>query len=585
MRYLILLILMIGTAHAKTEAWTDVVETLSPATIEISENGKTKKHIALLFVRGGDEPDEIDNSSVQAAARWLQNYWRYFTGHEWDVEVRGYTIYMECSPLAPNYCEEDVYEWVATHDLKGFEPNYFHLNGGWRPGYCGQAGLHSVFGVTYGSIWSTCGVKTMAHELGHQLGGWHHAGTLDVLTGSVTEYMDGSAIMGNNATVQGLISNNFIQEGLTRSFNLIESSQQIILAPIGISTLGLREGEIQHHMIDVGEYPYTLSLRKTAGARFAPRTNGQGIYIHQVRPNGKTKRIEVLYPDEAAYVLPNGVTIEYLDYSKERALVEVKMYDGDIIPQTKTLDNSWILPEGAYISKAHDGAWYDPKFDGQGFVFFIKGDTAGVYWFTYNQDTDERRWYYGVCQIDECMSGFDLRTTEYGTFSDPTKRADRVIGKAQFYFTDTNAGVFSYRTDEHGRGRIPLTALAFSADSDLNGVWYTPSMNGSGMTVQKIGDMLGVYWFTYGPRDPFDFSGKANVTQRWYMALGYEKSGSYEMTIYEAQGGQWLWLSEVDLIPVGTATITPQGDKLKFTYGINAEGVKGSGVWDMKRIF
>jgi hypothetical protein len=580
-------LLFTASVHAQNKVWTDVVgEYPAPTTVEtILADGMVleKKHIAVFALKRGDEPEIVDASRVERAADWLQNYWRYLARHKWDVEVRGYNVYTDCQPTPPYYCQNTINDWMSAHDMEGFEPNYFAVWGGYNKGLCGQTSINGTWSVTYNP--GTCNELTIAHELGHNFG-WHHNGTLNVTTGKDDEYGDNSGIMGGSFHGEnGLVSYNIIQEDLDHNFNLIETTQQTILAPIEIDPIGLKANEIQHHMIVASDYPYTLSLRQGLGSPLPTSQRESGIYVHQVRPDGKTKRIEVMYPSDTNYVLPNGITIEYLQYKNERARVNVIMEDGDEIPNKLVLDGGWIMPEGAHITSKHNGAWFNPDFDKQGFDIQIKGDRAVIFWWTYNQRAEDRRWYYGTCLLTKCMEGFSLRATLSGTFANPSIRTDTVIGEAQFYFTNKNSGVFSYRTSEHGIGSIPITAIAFSEDNPINGAWYKPDMNGAGMAFQKYGDLLTGYWFTYGPRG-YEWNATNNQTQRWYLLTGKQNtSGSYDMTIFESIGGNWMYPSTVNLEPVGTATVTQVNGQLKFEYGIIADKVTANGTFLLDKIF
>lgn len=577
----LIILLMIGTAQAKT--WTDVVEsTAPPAQIEFTKDGRERKHIILFRLYSEAEPDI---SRIRDDAEWLQNYWRY-QAPSWNIEVQGFNLQTTCRPLAPYYCQRQVNEWFAMTDLGTFMPNYIHVYGGHHSSYCGQAIIGDNWSVTYNP--GSCGVLTMAHELGHNFR-WHHAGTLNLSTGNETEYGDGSAIMGGSYMgQQGLIANNLIQEYMGETTNIIETTQQIIVAPLEINPVGLHEGEIQHHIIVTSSHEsqdrYTISLRQKLGAHFPPDDPAQSLFIHQVRSNGKTKRVGVLYPGQDS-TIPGGITIEYLEWDRERARVNVLIGEVNLKPEDKIIRHDWILPEEAHIFSAHDGAWYDPTHDGQGFIFQIKNNFAGVYWFTYNIKTDERRWYYGVCSLPTCMSGFTIYTTSGGTFNNPASRMHEIAGQAQFFFTSPKTGMFNYRTSEQGIGSIPLTAIALTQPDNINGSWYDPHLNGSGFTFQNLGHVLGVYWFTYGPRDVNVWAPARNATQRWYMALGTANNGSYDLTIYEAQDGRFLWPGKINLTIVGSATVTPEGGYLKFEYNIDAERVISTGTYQLHKLF
>jgi hypothetical protein len=552
----------------------------------------TRKHIAVFKVIRAEAPplEEQNTSAVKGLARSIDNYFSYYARDAWDIEVRGYNLYSECTANPPVYCKAEIKEYIATHDMEGFDPNYFHLWGG-LSGYCGQAGIHYAWSVRYAN--SACNNMVSMHELGHNFG-WHHAGTLNVVSGKNSEYGDLNAVMGgpHSRTNVGLISNNLFQENMGKTTNIIEDTQQIMMAPLELEAVSLHPGEIQNHIVWTGAVNYyTLSMRKTKGTPYPSTASTYSISIHEVHPDGRTKLIALLHHSDPVYTLPNGVLVEYVSYSRERIQANVFMSPDDPAPEDKVFATGFPTPENAVITPEHTGAWYDPDYNGQGFEFQVRDGRAVVYWYTYSTYGNFRRWYVGTCNIEEnCKEGFQLYSTKDGTFGDPLASETFDAGTAQFYFTDDMHGVFNYEMPDFGIGSVRLTAIALNDDNPITGSWYHPDTAGSGFTTQRYGDLLVMYWYTYGPREfiPYNtINAKAIQTQRWYVMTGTETSpGVYAMTIYETSNARWMHPSTtVTETEVGSAIVSLVDGKLLVDYNIMAERVTASGSYELIQLF
>ena len=119
-------------------------------------------------------------------------------------------------------------------------------------------------------------------------------------------------------------------------------------------------------------------------------------------------------------------------------------------------------------------------------------------------------------------------------------------------------------------------------------------MLGSGFSMQFFKDAQGVsrvaaFWYTYGPEGWGAGPGDATIRdQRWYSCEGRlnEDTGLYEMTIYEVTDARWMRLMEPTFNAVGTATLELNGlDQMRFSYEIDADGVEGTGAYDLVRAF
>ena len=290
--------------------------------------------------------------------------------------------------------------------------------------------------------------------------------------------------------------------------------------------------------------------------------------------------------------LESGVRIEYLEYANETAKVNFIFQDQyDIEENEIPVD----FPEkllSTELSEDHNGLWYNDDFYGQGFDVQVRNNKLLVYWYTFNEKNDSRRFYFGSCDLAEGTETFDLYTTDSGTFDDPTTAKAIKAGRGQLYFFDKNNGVFNYNTDEHGRGSVEITPIAFS-QHDMSGVWYNPERNYEGFSIQFFDQLNSctAFWYTYGPKT----SSSSISKQRWFMCNGSKVSDTeYDLTIYEVTGGRWMFFDDVVVKSVGTAklTIIDSGlnwdidSKLKIDYDIAAEpGVTGKGTFDLTRLF
>jgi hypothetical protein len=573
--YVLLTSLLVGNVQAK-ESDIVLLKSATPQKIEFSEDGREKKHILLIEFKRGTEPVDPDPIKIQAKAQWIENYWKHYAQDTWDIRVEGYLLYTDCRPLPPYYCASDVNRFIGTNDLGDFDPNYFHVYGGYHASYCGQATLGGNWGVTYNP--GQCGVRTMVHELGHNFG-WHHGSTN--YGGNWVEYGDRNSVMGSGSHVRGLVGPLYVWGDLNEDYNLIRSTQQVILAPLEVNAASLHDNEGRFQQIyphSGSDQTYSISLRRVLGEAYPATGSAKDLYIHEARRDKHTVLVKTLQPGNS-YRTPYGTKIIYLEYAQERARVNVIWEEGDPLPEDIAINLDWVIPENAYISQAHSGAWYAPEFDGQGFDIQIKGNRAAIYWYTYNQGSVERRWYIGTCQLSVCSEGFPLYTTENGTFDNPMQHTVVAAGRAQLYFTSTGNGVFSYNTTEHGRDSIPITAIALGVPDPISGSWYDPDMNGSGITLQRFGDEYAAYWFTYGPDDPYYVDGRS---QRWFVAIGPLDN----LVVYETLTGEWMWPNNVNLTTIGTASIRQNSHSaLTFSYSIDAEDLSSTFSVNMIRLF
>ena len=193
---------------------------------------------------------------------------------------------------------------------------------------------------------------------------------------------------------------------------------------------------------------------------------------------------------------------------------------------------------------------------GQGVDVFTKDDRILVYWYTFDRNGD-RRWFWATGVADNLLTLF---TTTDGTFDNPRKCKVVRAGTAQF-----KDDVFLYNSEQHGRGAIEPKPIVYSTDT-RSGAYYQPDQAGSGLSIQYLpNDRASAYWFTY-------HDGK----QKWFTCQGH----TYGMKMYEWVGGTFRYPAG-ELIEVGGASL----DGMKFTYELDAVGIKAQGELNLTKLF
>lgn len=547
-----------------------------------------KKHIGIFRQIAPDTPPEKVarlQEEVELNAKLLEDYWRRFARHVWDVQVRGYVMVGVESTTPPVYAQNDIAKYIAEHDMEGFEPNYFHVHGGFNTAACGHGNLPGNRSSTYLS-YGGCGIKTIIHELGHNFGLWH-ASTRKP-DGSWSMYGDGTSIMGSSPIIRGLNGPNLINLKLEdeREILEIEETQQILLAPVELAKHELHENEYQHARIKKNRVGYHLSIRKLKerGGFYYNTEEPEILYVHEAPLREKSMRqLPDMYPGDTQ-VLTDGTKIEYLEYSDECARVNVYYNKNDERPEDIPMPTGFPATVAVIDpSEKHNGLWYNKDFVGEGFDVHIDDGQVTVYWYTYNQFDDSRRFYVGSCPLTGGPLEFDLYTTTGGTWEDPTTRDTINVGRAQLYFIDDGNAVFNFHTTEHGRGSVEVIPAALSQHPS-NGVYYDPARDGEGFSVQFFEELslCILYFYSYGPRQ----RGKEIGDQRWYWCKGTKVSpDTYEIEIYEAEDNTWMGFRNdpnVEKVGRGTMKVLPSG--LALEYNIDSGTVAGSGISNLRRV-
>jgi hypothetical protein len=565
---------------------------------------KVKKHIGVFRQVPVGTTDESKAKSMTYVARHvktIQDYYRRYGGHVWDVEVRGYVMEGEANAHPPYYAKSDTDNYMATHDMEGFEPNYFHIWGGTSGGYCGQGNLPGNRSVTYMN--SACGTKTMIHELGHNFG-LHHASTFRAgnpdaeppTADKIVEYGDTSSIMGMGSSVVGINSVDAVRLGLEedREVKVVTETQQVFVAPFELSERDLRENEYANVRIEKGTTPYHVTLRKVKGAHYGNnRRSEDTLYVYEYARDKHSILILGTMKVGSSKTLPNGAVVKYLEYADETARVNIIYNSSDVTPQDIPMLTGFQVPMGTVtVEPKHSGSWFNRDNNGEGFDIHVKEDRTVLYWYTYNHKQTSRRFYYAVCPTTETGPiEFDILTTEDGTWEDPTLAESITVGKGELFFYDGNNGVFSYDLNDLGRGSIELVPVALSTDHPSNGSYYQPSRSGEGFTIQFYDhlNLCVAYWYSYGPTVRGSYGGySGNMKQRWYACVGAKNAdGTYTLDVSEALDNVWMGLrDEPGVNSVGSATVTIVDDNnIKFDYGINADRVSGTGTYNLTKLF
>lgn len=498
----------------------------------------------------------------------------------WDIDIRGFSVRTDQYAGKPNFMRTDIKANLAMQDDLGeWVPTNYMAWGDYFKTRCGEAELNGKWGGVSGYP-PSCDHVTFEHEFGHQLN-MGHASTLDH-AGYRVAYGDKTSIMGSGQTRRGLNSPQAVYLGLesSREIHTITHSEQVFLAPIELEPDCLRANEYQHLVVVVGRKSYYVSLRKTKGHPHAVLQHPSHVYVHTWDSHRDTTRFVPDAVPGTDWEHPEvPFKLIYREYTRECARVSVVI--DDVVPEDLPVPPPFPAPLAiSQIKPVHQGLWFNRKHTGQGFHVVVANGRCAVFWYTYNEDGTERRFYLGAADIINGAAHFMLQTTEGDVFDDPTQADKRPCGTAQIQFTSDTGAIFDYSTEEHGRGRIYLEPLD-SEDGKIGGAWYDPSRNNEGMSLHHFpsrDDKLIGYWFTYGPGQV----GKNN-TQRWFEVHFTHRVTHWDCEIFEAQGGLWRQKTDVTMKSVGSGELHQVDDKLQFDFTIRT-GINKTGRINFKRL-
>ena len=111
-------------------------------------------------------------------------------------------------------------------------------------------------------------------------------------------------------------------------------------------------------------------------------------------------------------------------------------------------------PSGAVfaVDGSITGAWFDPAFEGAGFLIeVLPNDPAVVYWFTYD-DEGGQQWFIGVGDVSGNQIVIqELLITSGGRFGDafdPSAIFNTPVGQATFTFTGCDSATVDFTVNE-----------------------------------------------------------------------------------------------------------------------------------------
>lgn len=550
----------------------------------------SKVYLALYWQH---RPGSDKQSALATAQKWADELTRFllkYTPDHWEIEVRPFLYEGTCNPVPPSYCATDIGQKV---DLGDYKPTHHQVVSYFsNEGYCGLGNINGTRSAVY-LYGQTCNVHTAIHELLHNIG-LHHAN--DHEDG---EYKDLSCVMGQGPKIPGLNAPHVREARWIGPDGeiVVNDSASFYLAPVEVHDHALIANEYRIAVLERDNSPkWTLSLRKDAGWPWNPKGTAARLFLHYLE-EGKTWYWKDIGPG-TLIALPNQVEVFYTAHDPliERAAIEIR-YPQRPDPQKISLPVFGFYPAlpDSGPKPEHTGLWHDRRADGQGFDLTVKNGWVSLYWYTYNADAPDRRFYFasGPVTADNSALELDLHTTAGGTFTDPTLAKVANIGKVRIWFESGNLGTVDFATTEHGRGCIEIQRL--SIGSPVSGLWYDPLFWGSGYSIQHIANenRAVAFWYTYGPTRTN--AALRNERQRWYMidldnptpVLDLKAPTVSEFTglIYELPEGRFNAYGAMQINPVGRATLSYQKDGTALmAYELDAPDNKGSSKHRLKRL-
>lgn len=565
----------------------------------ISAEGKPKELIALfrsikpttLESRGGVE-GEWYASEWESVKKAAYKIWAFYTdklGHTKDYEVRGYCLVTESTAGKGYYLEDIISEYKQSEELVFGQQNtwkqefeeykfkWYHAWSGSSSSYCGWGRVGSAGSMTYQSC--TKGWKTMVHELGHNFGR-RHSQRIDGENPNwtVSEYGDNTCRMGQadagfnsiQALKLGGVPNHLVASPSTES-------EKFVLVPLELSEHAMHPGEVK--IVNDG-YFYYSTRDKMTNPWDVPNTQKystltSNIYTHSYQfPNmpdssqgsnrGKTQLWGESAPDNDS--ISQGISSVNTHENFVKRVLNFTV-DGQEAPDPVIQTGFPKHVPGVSLEEWHSGLWYNPNMDGQGFDIHIKNGKLVLVWYTYDRDLPTggtfppQRFYIASCNTHEGLEEFDIVTTEGGTFSDPSQRVEKTIGKGQLYFFSDTQGVFLYDTEEHGYGAVEITNLVKTSDDSRNGFWWDSARAGEGLTFNMLDQNRCIgYLYTYDRPKTMYYGTVPRSTQRWYLFEGIfstdDKGDYFQCKIYQPWKGQALSAKlKYDPLVVGTGQL------------------------------
>lgn len=556
-------------------------------------NEKLKKHTVMFRQLHPDSTQsKIDKERIRVANRAYsyQLFARTYARHVWDIKVMGVVMLGTQHTGINTFAKDDVIRFMQETGTGDFSRNYTHIIGGTNGGVCGEAILNGRQSVTFGDN-QACDFKTDLHEgFGHN-NGLHHASTLNESTGRRSEYGGIDSIMGNGQVVSGLNSAEMVKLGLVPDREIVEVTEntQVLLRPIELHSDALHQSEHKHAIVHIGRRRFHVSIRKAKGWRYMIYNNGpEMLYIHEALPDGHSVNYvpNMRYARDSVTIKDAGFTVEYLSYDDERAVVNIIVDDSKPRPAELPVPTGFP-PVLGVLQPHHTGGWYNPEYNGQGFEVHVKGNQALIFWYTYNQQSKSRRFYYATGSVDDLCAGLTLYTTDKGTWTNPKQHELIPVGKIQFSIDDDQTALVRWNTREHGNGACRLIQNMVTNKHELTGAYIQKGREGEGFNLHFFGNRVIMFWFTYGPLDRSNMHNLVDITtvQRWYTGEGeLNDAGDYDIKLYEVTDHYWMMLDDDSGTEfAGSAKLTPKN--MRLTFDLNTDTLKGRGDYRLSRIF
>ena len=113
-------------------------------------------------------------------------------------------------------------------------------------------------------------------------------------------------------------------------------------------------------------------------------------------------------------------------------------------------------PQSVDINAGMDGAWFDEKTAGQGYLIDAHPNPGGgnfifVAWFTYGNDTATgQRWLTAQGNYEGSSAAIDVYETTGGSFDDPQEVSTDKVGTMTIDFQDCSNALLTYSFTDEG---------------------------------------------------------------------------------------------------------------------------------------
>ena len=243
------------------------------------------------------------------------------------------------------------------------------------------------------------------------------------------------------------------------------------LKPIDMAKLGelyLKKGQWQGQRIlsqawiDESMFPYSNGV--TDPDFFAAGNSGYGYQwwttiFTDINNRNFTSYYADGYGRQFIFVIPEAEMV-VVSTAKDFSYVGQgigSLLRNQILPAISSTQDSHFL-----LDKNMNGSWYWPENSGQGINIEVLEDKNEVlaYWYTYEQETGNQRWFIMQGNIDNNKAHLTIRSTSSGGFvySNPPEIIE--WGSGDLYFDGCDSGTFSFSSNiENVSATIPLTRL------------------------------------------------------------------------------------------------------------------------------